>query len=93
MSAKRIDSNQPDIVQALRGVGATVTPTHELGKGFPDLAIGFRGVTYLAEIKDGSKPPSKRKLTPDEQKWHETWRGQVAIIETVDQALKLIGAI
>lgn len=90
---KRIDANQPEIVARLREVGASVTPTHEIGRGFPDLAVGFRGTTYLIEVKDGSKPPSKRRLTPDEQEWHETWRGQVAIIETVEDALRLLGVI
>lgn len=90
---KRVDANQPEIVARLREVGASVTPTHEIGRGFPDLAVGFRGITYLVEVKDGSKPPSKRRLTPDEQEWHETWRGQVAIIETVDDALRLIGVL
>lgn len=92
-SPKRVDANQPEIVARLREVGASVTPTHEIGRGFPDLAVGFRGVTYLFEVKDGSKPPSKRRLTPDEQEWHSLWRGQVAIIETIDDALRLIGAI
>jgi hypothetical protein len=91
--SKRVDANQSDIVARLREVGASVTPTHEIGRGFPDLAIGFRGVTYLAEVKDGSKPKSRRRLTPDEAEWHSTWRGQVAIVETVDDALKLIGVI
>lgn len=93
MSIKRVDANQPGIVRALREVGASVTPAHEMGKGFPDLVIGHNGHTYLAEVKDGSKPPSRRKLTPDEQRWHEAWRGQVAIIETIEDALKLIGVL
>jgi hypothetical protein len=38
-----------------------------------------RGRNYLIEIKDGSKPPSKRKLTSDEQEWHDTWRGTVYV--------------
>lgn len=91
--SKRVDANQPEIVKALRGVGASVLHLHTVGKGCPDILIGFRGQNIAAEIKDGSKPPSKRKLTPDEQEWHEAWRGQVAIIETVDDALRLIGAI
>lgn len=91
--SKRVDANQPEIVKALRGVGASVLHLHTVGKGCPDILIGFRGQNIAAEIKDGSKPPSKRRLTPDEQEWHEAWRGQVAIIETVDDALRLIGAI
>lgn len=90
---KRIDENQPAIVSALRQVGATVLVLSMVGSGCPDICVGFRGVTYLFEIKDGQKPASKRKLTGDEQIWHDNWRGQVAIVESVDDALHQIGAI
>lgn len=93
MTTKRADANQPDIVQALRQAGASVQHLHEVGRGCPDILVGFRGMNYVAEIKDGNKPPSKRKLTPDEQAWHLAWRGKVEIIETVDDALKLIGVL
>jgi hypothetical protein len=89
----RIDSNQTTITQALRRMGATVTPTHTIGNGFPDLAVGWKGVTLLIEIKDGSKPPSKRRLTPDEQEWHDRWRGQVAIVESVEDAVALLNGV
>jgi hypothetical protein len=50
-----------------------------------------RGTNLLIEIKDGQKVPSARKLTPDEAAWHQSWRGQVAIVESVDDALRLVG--
>ncbi len=90
--AARIDANQPEIVQALRDVGASVSVTSMVGKGFPDIVVGYRGQNYLIEIKDGSKPPSQRKLTPDEQEWHDLWRGTVHIANSTDEALKIIGA-
>jgi hypothetical protein len=93
MRAARVDANQAKIVAALRQAGAAVQPLHMVGKGCPDLLASFRGVNYLLEVKDGSKPPSARKLTEDEQKWHQEWRGQVAIVENVEQALALIGAM
>lgn len=92
-TAARIDANQPEIVKALRSVGAAVAPTHQLGKGFPDLVVGFRGVNYLLEVKDGNKPPSKRKLTADEEEWHLNWKGEVSVVNDVDEALRVIGAI
>ncbi len=70
--AKRIDANQPFIVDALRAAGAFVEPNlAKLGKGAPDLLWVWQGRLGLAELKDGSKPPSARKLTPDEVRWHE----------------------
>lgn len=90
MSAKRIDANQSSIVRALREIGASVQSLADLGKGVPDIAVGYRGKNFLFEIKDWKQPPSKRKLTPDEKKWHETWNGQVHVVETFDEALKII---
>ena len=90
--AKRVDANQADIVLALRQVGATVQHLHEVGRGCPDILVGFRGVTLVLEIKDGNKAPSKRKLTKDEQNWHDDWRGQVDTVESIDDALNVLSA-
>lgn len=90
---KRIDNNHVEIVKGLRAVGATARSTAAVGDGFPDVVAGYRGVNYLFEIKDGSKPPSKRALTPDEQKFHAEWRGAATVITSLDDALKAIGAI
>jgi len=87
----RIDANQPEIASALRKAGATVSITSAVGKGFPDIVVGFRGRNYLLEIKDGSKVPSAQKLTPDEQNWHNTWRGQVLVVNSVNSALAALG--
>ena len=89
--AANIDSNQPEIVAALRGVWATVTPTHTAGAGFPDLVVGYRSVNYLMEIKDGALPPSARQLNATQVEWHADWRGQVAVVNDVSEALAVIG--
>jgi hypothetical protein len=59
-----VDDNQRQIVDALRRVGCSVWSLAGVGKGFPDLAVGFRGRNLFLEVKDGSKPPCKRRLTP-----------------------------
>lgn len=91
--AKRVDANQAEITEALRQVGASVQPIHTLGKGVPDLLVGYRGVNLVLEVKDGAKPASAQKLTPDEANWHARWRGQVAVVRSVDEALAAIGAV
>jgi len=88
---KRVDANQSAIVLNLRAVGATVQHLHEVGRGCPDILVGYHGENYLMEIKDGSKPPSRRKLTPDEETFHLLWRGQVCIVNDTDEALQIIG--
>lgn len=86
--AAKIDANQPDIVAALRAIGASVQSLAATGKGVPDLLVGWRGQTYLIEVKDGALPPSARKLTPDQEAWHAAWTGKpVTVITCVDSAL------
>lgn len=85
-AAKR-DTNENEIMQALAYAGAAV---HQISaKGVPDLLVAFRGQTFLLETK------SKRgKLTPDQEAFFATWDGgKVAIVRSVDDALKAIGAI
>lgn len=91
MRAAKIDANQPKIVNMLRLVGCTVQHLHGVGKGCPDLLVGYHGQNLLFEVKDGQKPPSARKLTPAEAEWHETWRGQVVTVSSVREALEAIG--
>lgn len=88
--AARTDRNQTEIIAALRKAGATVQPLHAVGQGCPDILVGFRGRNWLFEIKDGFKPPSKRKLTTDQVEWHAGWKGRVCVVETIDQAMREI---
>ena len=81
----RVDANQREIVEALRRIGASVWITSSLGGGFPDLAVGHRGRTYLLEVK-----VSPVKLTPDEEGFHLQWRGQVAIVCNVEEAMEVL---
>jgi len=80
-------------VNAFRKAGASVAITSSLGDGFPDIVVGHRGRNYLVEIKDGSKPPSSRKLTKDEQEFFDLWKGQIDVVESTIDALKLIGVV
>lgn len=89
--AAKVDANQADIVEALRAVGATVQPLHMVGDGCPDLLVGYRVQNFIMEVKDGDKPPSRRKLTPDQVDWHSEWRGQKAVVKTPEEALAVIG--
>lgn len=90
MRAGRVDANQPEIVQTFRDLGCTVAITSNVRDGFPDIVVGIHGINVLVEIKDGSKPPSKRKLTPDEQEWHDNWKGGVVIVESVEDVISLV---
>lgn len=92
--AAKIDANQTQIVEALRAVGATVQTLAAVGKGVPDLLVGYKGQTLLLEVKDGRKPPSERKLTEDQLVWHRNWNGgPLAVVDGVDSALRMLGVL
>src|ERR1700734_1671409 len=84
----RIDDNQSAIVKALRQAGASVLSLSPMGGGCPDLLVGKNGLNLLLEIKDPTKKPSQRTLTPDEVEFHASWRGKISVVETADEALK-----
>lgn len=90
--AARVDGNQAEIVDALRRVGATVQSLAAIGKGCPDLLVGYNGTTYLMEVKDPTKPKSDIQLTPDQREWHSKWCGSsIAVVYGVEGAFKILG--
>jgi len=91
MRAARIDANHEQVVSALRAAGASVQSLAGVGKGVPDLLVGFQGKTLLMEVKDGRKTPSERRLTDDQVRWHGAWNGgPLAIVDGVDAALRML---
>lgn len=91
MRARRADGNQKALVEQMRSIpGLSVVHTHTVGKGLPDLILGYKGRNYLVEVKDPSQPPSKRKLTPDEVEFHESWTGSIHIVEKIEDVIKII---
>lgn len=89
MRAYRVDANQKDIVAALREAGFSVQHLHKVGEGCPDIVVGntVGGKRYnvLLEIKEGDG-----KLTAQQVIWHHSWRGQVAIVKTPEEAIKAV---
>lgn len=88
--AAKVDSNQGELVKALRRMGASVEITSASHDGFTDLVVGFQGVTVLVEVKDGSLEPSRRRLTPAQEVVHGRFTGAITVIETLEQAVALI---
>jgi len=93
--ALKVDANQPEIVRVLRGSGCTVQHIHMVGRGCPDLIVysPFLQRMILMELKDGTLPPSKRGLTKAERRWHEDWPADVFIVHSVEEALRVVGAL
>jgi len=87
----RKDANHTDIVGTFRACHCSVLDTAALGNGAPDLVVSLNiNKTLLIEIKDGTKPPSQRKLTPDEQKFRDNWKGDYRIVTSVDDVIQLL---
>lgn len=82
--ASRIDVNQPEVVEAFRKLGFSVSHTHTIGKGFPDIIVGKHGHSYLVEIKASSRD----KLTADEETFWEGWLGSLILISSVDEVIE-----
>lgn len=93
MRASRTDANQKRIVAALRKAGASVYVGSAIKSGFPDLIVGYGGRTFLCEVKDGSKPPSARKLTDDQVKFKDEWKGDWTLLESVEDVQHFIAQI
>ena len=84
--AKRVDANQDQIIIALRAAGAYVWII-----GLPvDLLVGYKGHTFLVEIKR----TAKSRFTPLQQDIFESWGGgTLARIDSPDGALRMIGVL
>lgn len=92
--AARTDDNHSEIVDALRDAGCWVLDLSAVGNGCPDLLV--HGPVHawhfvMLEIKDGSKSPSRRKLTPDQIAFHAGCRGPVVVVKSVAEALEAVG--
>ena len=87
--AARRDANETEIIQAMREAGAYVKAIND--EGLFDLLVSHCGKTLLIEVKDGAKPPSARRLTDAEAKFHNEWPGSdLYIVNSVEEALALL---
>lgn len=84
--AKRVDQNQDQIVSALRAAGAYVWLI-----GLPvDLLVGYKGHTWLMEVKDGPK----KRLTALQADFFESWTGgTLCRVDGPEAALRMIGVL
>jgi hypothetical protein len=94
--ARRRDSNEKAIIEALRAAGASVQQLDEVG--VPDLLVGYAGKTWLVEVKDEHGKAEKRSkrteigLRDTQEKWWAAWKGgPLVTVCTVEEALAVIG--
>ena len=88
---RRTDANHADIVAALRKTGWIVWDTHHYPE-FVDAIAMKAGRLKFIEIKDGSKPPSARRLTLAQEHlhgWLQWAEHPVVVLASVEEALNL----
>jgi hypothetical protein len=91
--AARTDDNHIQIVDAFRASGVWVYSTAQLGNGFPDLMCAKACPDprqCLVEIKDGSKPPSARMLTPAQVGFHARYPGACFVVTSVEDVARVV---
>ena len=84
--AARVDQNQDQIVSALRAAGAYVWII-----GLPvDLLVGYKGHTFLVEVKNGSK----KRLTKLQADFFQSWSGGTLVrVNDAEGALRMLRMI
>jgi len=91
--AKKIDVNQPEIVEALLKIpGITV----ELDCN--DILVGHNCKTYWFEIKAPDTVGKNGKIResairPNQKELRATWKGHYRIVSSLDEILKDLGVI
>lgn len=90
---KKKDANHGYLVKFFRACGALVDDVSDLsGLGY-DIIVCYAGETVMVEIKDGSKPPSQRRLTESEEAAKARWGKKFAVIEDEEQAKGLLDSM
>jgi hypothetical protein len=92
MIVRKTDANHKDILTFLHHIPAlSVFSAHSIGKGFPDIVVGYKGLNYLFEIKDGKKSKSQKQLTEAQKEFHKYWCGQITVVENINEILFILG--
>lgn len=84
--AARRDDNHAEIKSVFESLDCSVLDVAGIPCGF-DLIVGYKTQAIAVEVKDGEKPPSARKLTPNEFSAHLNWHGPKAIVTSNDEAV------
>ena len=90
--AAKKDANHAEIVKAFEKMGCSVIDVSATPCGF-DILVGRGGVCIPVEIKDGSKPPSARKLTANEAKIHARWTGGARLVKDFDDVVATVNTL
>jgi hypothetical protein len=81
--AAKVDANQKAVIDALKRIGCDVYSI-----GLPvDLVVGYRAKNFLVEVKN---PLGRNRLTQEQKDFISSWRGQVRVVRSADEAIRLV---
>lgn len=89
--AYRKDANHGSVGDFIRAHGWSVLDLAQHGVSV-DFVVAKYGWACLLEVKDGSKPPSDRQLTPKEKALRDQWDGPYVLAESPEEALSKLNA-
>lgn len=94
---RKPDANEREIVDALKKLGAYVVRLECQRAGVPDLLVGWRGRTYLLEVKTPATGPrggGAGSLTQEQREFMRDWNGGIAmVVHGADEALHALGIL
>ena len=83
--AARVDANQPEIVKALRKIGAEVNYMYQLGMGTPDLLVSFRPRWWVLEVKS-----DEGELNEEQKRWVGRQCAPVYVVKSAEEAVEFL---
>lgn len=85
----KVDTNHAEITEAFRRLGCSVLSLAALGKGAPDLCVGYGGLSILIEVKANDKA----KLTPRQREFWDTWTGGVRRVDCMEAVAETVNLL
>lgn len=88
----RKDANHNELVSAFEQLGCTVAQMHACGvPGFPDIAVGVVGRTWLVELKNPDSAYGRAGLNDNQSAFSRDWRGgSVHVASSRDDVIQLV---
>jgi hypothetical protein len=86
------DANHGELSAAFRRLGASVEDMVRTGvDGWPDVCVGYLGVTHLVEYKNPHTTYGRAGLSKSQKSFAEGWRGEdVWVVDSVDGVVALM---
>lgn len=88
----RRDANHDALVGVFEQLGCSVAQMHACGvAGFPDIAVGVVGRTWLVELKNPASGYGRAGLNDNQSAFARDWRGgRIYVASTRDEVITMV---